>query len=74
MTANDTSRTYGAANPDFTARFDGFVLGEDAGDLGGDARLRHQRRPRQRRRRATRVTAERADQRQLRHQLRPTAP
>ena len=35
MTANDASRSYGAANPDFTARYDGFVLGEDAGDLGG---------------------------------------
>ena len=35
VTANDASRTYGAANPDFTARFDGFVLGEDAGDLDG---------------------------------------
>ena len=33
MTA-DAARSYGAANPDFTARFDGFVLGEDAGDLG----------------------------------------
>ena len=35
VTANDASRTYGAANPDFAASFDGFVLGEDAGALGG---------------------------------------
>ena len=35
VTTNDASRTYGAANPDFSARFDGFVLGEDADDLGG---------------------------------------
>ena len=35
VTAKDAARSYGAANPDFAARFDGFVLGEDAGDLGG---------------------------------------
>jgi filamentous hemagglutinin family protein len=35
VTTQDASRTYGAANPDFAATFSGFVLGEDAGDLGG---------------------------------------
>ena len=35
VTANDAARTYGGANPAFTARYDGFVLGQDAGDLGG---------------------------------------
>ena len=34
VTANDASRTYGAANPDFTARYDGLVLGEGPGELG----------------------------------------
>jgi filamentous hemagglutinin family protein len=35
VTVNDAARTYGAANPDFSARFDGLVLGETPGDLGG---------------------------------------
>ena len=35
VTAEDAAKTYGQANPDFTARYQGFVLGEDAGDLGG---------------------------------------
>jgi filamentous hemagglutinin family protein len=39
VTAGDASRTYGAANPDFTARYAGFVLGQDAGDLDGDLRF-----------------------------------
>ncbi|WP_424934816.1 MBG domain-containing protein, partial [Amaricoccus macauensis] len=35
VTADDASRTYGAANPDFTASYSGFVLGQDASDLDG---------------------------------------
>ena len=35
VTAADAARSYGAANPAFAARYDGFVLGEDAGDLDG---------------------------------------
>ena len=32
---DDATRTYGAANPAFTASFDGFVNGEGVGDLDG---------------------------------------
>ncbi len=39
MTAENKARTYGAADPALTARFDGFVLGQDAGDLDGALRL-----------------------------------
>ncbi len=39
ITANDAGRTYGSANPDFEAAFDGFVLGEDAGTLSGTLAL-----------------------------------
>ena len=35
VTADDATRTYGAANPAFTASFDGFVNGEGVGDLDG---------------------------------------
>lgn len=35
VSADDTSRRYGAANPAFTARYSGFVLGDDATGLGG---------------------------------------
>jgi hypothetical protein len=35
VTANDAVRFYGSPNPAFTARFDGFVLGQDASVLGG---------------------------------------
>ncbi|MBP7003751.1 MBG domain-containing protein, partial [Amaricoccus sp.] len=35
VTANDAARVEGARNPAFTARFDGFVRGEGAGDLAG---------------------------------------
>jgi hypothetical protein len=35
VTADDAARTYGAANPAFTASFDGFVNGEGVGDLDG---------------------------------------
>uniref|UniRef100_UPI003C7ED32C MBG domain-containing protein n=1 Tax=Amaricoccus macauensis TaxID=57001 RepID=UPI003C7ED32C len=35
VTTDDASRTYGAANPEFTASYSGFVLGQDAGDLDG---------------------------------------
>ncbi len=35
VTANDASRTYGAANPTFSSSFSGFVLGQDASVLGG---------------------------------------
>ncbi len=35
VTADNADRTYGAANPAFTASFEGFVLDEDAGSLGG---------------------------------------
>ena len=73
VTAEDASRTYGQANPDFTARYQGFVLGQDADDLGGALGF------------ATaagrgsdvgryRVTPERADQPQLRHRLRGRDP
>ena len=57
------ARTYGAANPALTARYTGFVLGEDADVLGGalatDAAA-HQRRGRY-------VITGAASQRQLRH-------
>lgn len=36
ITANDASRQAGAADPAFTARYDGFVLGEDATNLDGN--------------------------------------
>ncbi len=39
VTALDASRTYGAAAPVYGARYTGFVLGEDVGDLGGDLRV-----------------------------------
>src|SRR5262249_37030891 len=35
VTADDSSRLYGDANPNFTARYDGFVTGEDVNALGG---------------------------------------
>jgi filamentous hemagglutinin family protein len=35
VTANDASRRYGAADPGFTARYDGLVLGDSADDLDG---------------------------------------
>ncbi|WP_337875532.1 MBG domain-containing protein [Elioraea sp.] len=35
VTANDATRTYGAANPAFSATYAGFVLGEGPGVLGG---------------------------------------
>src|SRR5207249_10636359 len=35
VTADDFSRLYGQTNPDFTARYSGFVLGEDPSALGG---------------------------------------
>ncbi|MFT3973745.1 MAG: MBG domain-containing protein [Amaricoccus sp.] len=35
VTANDASRIEGAADPDFTASYDGFVLGEGTGVLEG---------------------------------------
>ncbi len=35
VTANDAERPEGQPNPAFTARYDGFVLGQDAGVLGG---------------------------------------
>uniref|UniRef100_UPI001B53C8DA MBG domain-containing protein n=1 Tax=Amaricoccus sp. TaxID=1872485 RepID=UPI001B53C8DA len=35
VTASDAARAQGARNPDFTARFDGFVRGEGLDDLGG---------------------------------------
>jgi hypothetical protein len=35
VTANDAARLYGAANPAFTARYGGFVLGQGPGVLGG---------------------------------------
>ena len=35
VTANDTNRIYGAANPVFTVSYSGFVNGEDAGILSG---------------------------------------
>ena len=44
VTADDATRSYGAANPALGARFDGFVLGQDAGDLGGALDLDHNRR------------------------------
>ncbi len=35
VTTNDDHRTYGEANPGFSASYDGFVLGDKASDLGG---------------------------------------
>ncbi len=35
VTADDAARTYGSANPAFTATYGGFVLGQTAADLGG---------------------------------------
>jgi len=35
VTANDQTRVYGESNPDFSARYDGFVLGQDPTVLGG---------------------------------------
>jgi hypothetical protein len=35
VTANDTNRVYGAANPVFTFSYNGFVAGEDAGVVSG---------------------------------------
>jgi filamentous hemagglutinin family protein len=35
VAADDAARSYGEANPDFTASFTGFVLGQDAGVLDG---------------------------------------
>ncbi len=35
VTANDAARRYGGSDPAFSARFAGFVLGEDAGVLDG---------------------------------------
>ncbi|WP_431859195.1 MBG domain-containing protein, partial [Azospirillum sp.] len=35
VTAEDATRTAGTANPPFTARYDGFVLGQGPGALGG---------------------------------------
>jgi subtilisin family serine protease len=35
VTARNTTRSYGAANPSFEATFGGFVNGDDAADLGG---------------------------------------
>ncbi|MDB5348917.1 MAG: hypothetical protein JWN86_164 [Planctomycetota bacterium] len=35
VTAGDSTKVYGQANPPLTARFDGFVLGQDSTVLGG---------------------------------------
>jgi MBG domain (YGX type)/Bacterial Ig-like domain (group 3)/Domain of unknown function (DUF4214) len=35
ITADDATKIYGQANPTFTASYDGFVLGQDGGVLGG---------------------------------------
>jgi len=35
VTAGDASKVYGDANPVFTVNYDGFVLGQDASELGG---------------------------------------
>jgi hypothetical protein len=39
ITANDASRTYGAANPAFIATYGGFVLGQGPANLGGSLRF-----------------------------------
>jgi hypothetical protein len=39
VTANDTNRTYGAANPAFTLSYNGFMNGEDASVLSGAASI-----------------------------------
>ncbi len=39
ITAADATRLYGGATPPFRARYDGFVLGEDAGVLAGELRF-----------------------------------
>ena len=36
VTANDVSRSYGRRNPDFSASYSGFVLGEGPEDLAGE--------------------------------------
>ena len=35
VTANDTNRVYGTANPAFTFSYNGFVAGEDVGVVSG---------------------------------------
>ena len=39
VTATDSTRTYGSAGTGFTARYAGFVNGDDAGDLAGNLRF-----------------------------------
>ena len=70
VTANDAARRYGGADPDFTARFDGFVLGQDQRDLAGSLAVASAATP------ASGVGRYAphplgARQRQLRHRLRP---
>ena len=67
VTAVDTTKVYGDENPAFTVNYDKFVLGEDAGVLGGELEY------------ATEATTSsavggwgrgvRTGQRQLRHQV-----
>ena len=66
-----TARTYGADTPAFTARYAGFVLGEDAGDLDGALAFATDAGRQQPGRRYYRVTACRPRQRQLRHPFAP---
>ena len=42
VTANDATKVYGDANPAFTVRYDGFVLGEGPDVLGGTLELNTQ--------------------------------
>ena len=74
VTANDASRTYGAANPDFSARVDGFVLGEGRDVLGGALDFTTDGEPPQRRRQLCRDPRRADRRRQLRHRASSTAP
>ena len=68
VTVDDSSKVYGDENPTFAVRFDGFVLGQGAGVLGGELEVRHRGHHVQCRRRLRRRGV-RAGERQLRHQV-----
>ena len=68
ITVDDSSKVYGDENPTFAVRFDGFVLGQGAGVLGGELEVRHRGHHVQCRRRLRRRGV-RAGERQLRHQV-----
>ena len=45
VTVDDTTKVYGDENPTFTVTYGGFVLGEDAGVLGGELEYATEARP-----------------------------